>query len=186
MDGTLTHAIHDFDDIRKQLNLPPGKPILESIAELPAAQAAEVNQQLDDLELEIAGHATAQPHSAKLLSQLTDQGHAVGIVTRNGHEIALATLKACGLDRFFKPEFVISRDCCEPKPSPDGVNLLLNRWSASNSSAVIVGDYLFDLEAGKNAGIATVHLDVEGAFLWPEYSDYNVTSLEPLAALFSQ
>lgn len=186
MDGTLTHAIHDFDDIRTQLNLPPGKPILESIAQLPAAQAAEVNQQLDDLELEIASRAIAQPHSAELLSLLTEQGRAVGIVTRNGHEIALATLQACGLRRFFKPEFVISRDCCEPKPSPDGVNLLLNRWSATNSGAVMVGDYLFDLEAGKNAGIATVHLDVDGAFLWPEYSDYKVTSLEPLAALFNR
>jgi phosphoglycolate phosphatase-like HAD superfamily hydrolase len=48
----------------------------------------------------------------------------------------------------------------------------------------MVGDYLFDLEAGKNAGVATVHLDVDGEFLWPEYSDYTVTSLKPLADLF--
>jgi len=184
MDGTLTHAIHDFDDIKRQLKLPADKPILESIALLPAAQAAQVNQQLDELEFEIAGRATAQPHSDELLDLLTNLGHSVGIVTRNGHAIALATLAACGLDRFFKPEFVISRDCCDPKPAPDGVNLLLNRWSANNSNAVMVGDYLFDLEAGKNAGVATVHLAVDGEFLWPEYSDYTVTSLEPLADLF--
>jgi len=185
MDGTLTHAIHDFDEIRQQLGLPSGQPILESIAQLPTTQAAAVNKKLDDLEFEIASRATAQPHSKELLELLKAHGHAIGIVTRNGHGIALATLKACGLDEFFTDEFVISRDCCEPKPSPAGVNLLLSRWSAPASSAVIVGDYLFDLEAGKNAGIATVHLDVNGEFLWPDYTDHKVTSLEPLAALFS-
>ncbi|MCZ7597637.1 MAG: hypothetical protein M5U09_07745 [Gammaproteobacteria bacterium] len=28
MDGTLTHAVHDFDDIRRRLDLPEGLPIL--------------------------------------------------------------------------------------------------------------------------------------------------------------
>ncbi len=185
MDGTLTHAIHDFDKIRQQLELPEGRPILESIAQLPVAQSAEITQKLDDLEFEIANQATAQPYSAELLELLRARGHSVGIVTRNGHGIALATLKACGLDEFFDAELVISRDCCEPKPSPAGVNLLLNRLSASASDAVMVGDYLFDLEAGKNAGTATVHLDVQVNFFWPEYTDYKVTSLEPLVAIFN-
>jgi len=185
MDGTLTNAIHDFDAIRESLQLPAGKPILESIAELPEAEAMQINQQLDDMEYEIASQATAQPHSEELLSLLQKNDCRIGIVTRNGHGIAKATLAACKLDHFFNSENIISRDCCRPKPLPDGVELLLSRWSADASTAVMVGDYLFDLEAGKQAGVATVHLDTKGEFPWPEQTDYEVVSLQSLAALWN-
>ena len=184
MDGTLTHAIHDFDAIREALALPEGKPILESIADLPDDEATNVKQRLDAMEYEIADQATAHPHSEELLSLLKENDCHVGIVTRNGHGIAKATLKACKLDTFFQSDHIISRDCCRPKPHPDGVELLLSRWSAEAESAVMVGDYLFDLEAGKLAGTTTVHLDTSGAFPWPDHTDYGVVSLQSLSALW--
>ncbi len=184
MDGTLTHAIHDFDAMRKDLKLPAGKPILESIADLPEDEAIKINQQLDDMEYDIADKATAQPHAEELLLLLEKNGCKLGIVTRNGHGIAKATLKACGLDAFFTSQSIISRDCACPKPAPDGVQLLLSRWSVNADSSVMVGDYLFDLEAGKRAGASTVHLDVNGEFAFPEFTDYGVTSLQTLAALW--
>lgn len=184
MDGTLTHAIHDFDAIRAQLNLPAGKPILESIAKLPEQQAQLINEQLDELEYDLASKATAQPNSDELLALLSKNNFELGIVTRNGHGIAKATLKACGLDSYFSDETIISRDCCAPKPDPDGINLLLNRWSAKAQNAVMVGDHWFDLESGKRAGVTTVHLDTKGIFEWPEQTDYAVVSLQSLAALW--
>jgi len=184
MDGTLTHAIHDFDAIRAGLKLPEGKPILESIADLSVTEAKRVNQELDDMEYEIANKATAQPFAEELLSLLIKNNCQVGIVTRNGHGIAQATLKACRLDAYFTTQTIIGRDCAKPKPAPDGVDLLLSRFSANASSAVMVGDYSFDLEAGKLAGTSTVHLDVDGQFGWPEFTDFGITSLEQLATLW--
>ncbi len=199
MDGTLTHAIHDFDAIRSQLGLPAGQPILESIAKLPEQQAQQINQQLDELEYDLASQATAQPHSDELLALLSKNNCKLGIVTRNGHGIAKATLKACGLDTYFSDASIISRECCAPKPEPDGINLLLERWSADAGSAdessadensadsdstVMVGDHWFDLESGKRAGVTTVHLDPKGIFEWPNETDYAVVSLQDLAALW--
>lgn len=183
MDGTLTNAIHDFDAIRAQLALPAGKPILESIARLPPNKAADVSARLDAMEFEIAANATQQPGAESLLQQLTDKGNNLGILTRNGKQIAHATLAACGLDRFFVPDDVISRDCCAPKPEPDGIELLLRRWNAQAESAVMVGDYLFDLQAGSAAGTYTVHLSVEGQFSWPDITSTGVSSLIELSAL---
>jgi hypothetical protein len=69
MDGTLTISIHDFDGIKRILGLPitysdrgyaNDRPILEALNELPTAQAAQLHQQLDALELDIAHRATAQ------------------------------------------------------------------------------------------------------------------------------
>lgn len=184
MDGTLTNAIHDFDAIREQLGLPSGKPILESIAELPENEAAVINKKLDDMEYLIADKATLQPHADALLRTLQQNHRTLGIVTRNGHGIAKATLKACGLEHYFNDETIISRDCATPKPAPDGVELLLSRWKVDAQSAVMIGDYLFDLEAGKRAGTSTVHLNLNAKFDWPEYTDHGITSLSPLVDLW--
>ena len=180
MDGTLTHAMHDFDAMRAELELPAGVPILEALAAMEPEAAAIKHKALDEMELRMAADATAQPGSSELLQHLQDQGAKLGIVTRNGREIADVTLKACGLDHFFSDDAIISRDCCTAKPDPAGVNLLLSRWHGQAEHAVMVGDYLFDLQAGHEAGATTVHMDVSGEFAWPEMTDVGVTSLPEL------
>lgn len=185
MDGTLTHAIHDFDAIRAELGLPFGKPILESIDELPDDAAAETHKKLDTMEYKIAEEATAQPGASELLQHLVKREIPIGIVTRNGKGIAKATLEAAGLGDFFVDDFIISRDCCAPKPNPDGVQLLLKRFNAAADKSVMVGDYKFDLQAGKSAGTATVHMDVNAEFSWPEFTDVTVTSLGELHRLIA-
>jgi len=44
----------------------------------------------------------------------------------------------------------------------------------------MVGDYVFDLQAGKNAGVATVHFDTDGQYPWPELTDFKVEKLSQL------
>lgn len=180
MDGTLTQAMHDFDAMRSELNLPAGVPILEALDAMDPAEARLKHAALDAMELRMASDATPQPGSHELLAYLQDQGARLGIVTRNGKQIARATLAACGLEGFFSDETIISRDCCKAKPDPAGVHLLLSRWSAKVTDAVMVGDYLFDLQAGHSAGVATVHLDVGSRFEWPQYTSVSVSSLPAL------
>ncbi len=182
MDGTLTQAMHDFDAMRAELELPAGVPILEALAAMDPAEARVKHAALDAMELRMAADATPQPGSHELLEYLQEQGAMLGIVTRNGKLIARATLAACGLDSFFTDEAIISRDCCTAKPDPAGVHLLLSRWSAEAEDAVMVGDYLFDLQAGHSAGVATVHMDVDSRFEWPQFTSVSVSSLQALRA----
>ena len=180
MDGTLTHAIHDFEWIRQELGLPAGSMILEEIANMSPSDAQKTNQHLYDLEHEVALRATAQPGAKQLLAELRDKNYRIGIVTRNSESLALITLKACGLDHFFVPETVIGRERCEPKPSPAGIDFLLGYWQAQADNTVMIGDYIFDLQAGRNAGTKTVHFDVNSEFPWPEQTDVCVTTLHEL------
>ena len=182
MDGTLTRAMHDFDAMRAELELPAGVPILEALAVMDPTEAQLKHAALDAMELHMAADATPQPGSHELLEYLREQGAKLGIVTRNGKQIARATLVACGLDSFFTDEAIISRDCCKAKPDPAGVHLLLSRWSAEAGDAVMVGDYLFDLQAGHSAGVATVHMDVDSRFEWPQFTSVAVGSLQALKA----
>jgi HAD superfamily hydrolase (TIGR01509 family) len=176
MDGTLTVSIHDFDGIKRILGLPLERPILEALNELPTAQAAQLHHQLDALELDIAHQATAQVGARELLTKLRSRGARIGILTRNSKPNAQATLAACGLAEFFPTEVILSRHCCSPKPSPDGIWQLLSGWKASPDRSVMVGDYLFDLEAGRRAGSATVYLDPTGEFPWQDLADLPITT----------
>jgi HAD superfamily hydrolase (TIGR01509 family) len=183
MDGTLTVAMHDFEGIKAALGLPPTEPILETLARLPEPQAQVLNAQLKEIELELARKARSQLGAEQLLTELAAKGCQLGIVTRNSKLNAHETLAACGLDRFFAPEYVVSRECCAPKPSPEGILQLLNQWDAPPQQAVMVGDYVFDLVAGRNAGTATVYLDPTEAFPWQMHADYAVADLAQLMRL---
>ena len=50
----------------------------------------------------------------------------------------------------------------------------------------MVGDYLYDLQVGRAAEIATVHVDPSGDFPWPELADIRVNSLDELAGLLAE
>jgi HAD superfamily hydrolase (TIGR01509 family) len=183
MDGTLTIANHDFEAIRAALDLPKDRPILEALAELPPDQATPRWEKLYQIEWEIAKTTQAQPGAGELLERLRSNDRRISILTRNSKSIAHETLAACGLLEFFEPEAILSRDCCAPKPQPDGILQILQRWKATPDRGVMVGDYVFDLLAGRNAGTATVHLDVTGSFDWPEHTDCYVTQLAELSSL---
>ncbi len=182
LDGTLTVAAHDFEAIRRELGLEPGKPILEQLARLQRDDAAARHAQLDEIEWRIAGEARPAPGALALLQVLSSGGMRLGIVTRNSHRNALRTLQTCGLEAFFKPCCVVGREAAAPKPDPDGVHRLLAHWRLAPDRAVVVGDYRFDLLAGRAAGTATAHVDPTGEFAWPEHADVQVRGLDALRA----
>jgi HAD superfamily hydrolase (TIGR01509 family) len=188
LDGTLTVAAHDFDWIRSELGLRPGEPILEQLEELPAPMATEKHGRLDAIEAEIARSSQAQPGAHAFLSMLYDGAHVknIGIVTRNNRRNALTTLDACGLSAFFTTDNILGRESCDPKPSPDGIQKLLARWNVVATDTVYVGDYLYDLLAGRAAGTSVVHFDESGANNWPERADFVVNDYAGLQRLSAQ
>jgi HAD superfamily hydrolase (TIGR01509 family) len=186
MDGTLTVAVHDFDAIRDALGLQQGRPILEQLAEMPDNRARPLLEKLDEIEKELARRATSQRGARRLLRALERRGAKTGILTRNSHDIALATLDACGLAGYFDPACVLGRESCEVKPSADGIRKLLDSWGAAAAEAVMVGDYLFDLIAGREAGTATVYLDPTGQFEYGDRADLCVRGLTELAEMLEQ
>jgi len=183
MDGTLTVAVHDFDAIRAELGLAPKQPILEQLALLPEAEARALYARLDELELELARGARAAEGAERLLESLAGRGTQLGILTRNSFANALETLRACGLAKYFAPACVLGREAAAPKPDPQGIRRLLSHWRAEPHQAVMVGDYRFDLLAGRAAGTATVYVDTEREFPFAEHADVSVDSLVALAEL---
>jgi len=183
MDGTLTLAVHDFDEIRRQLGIANGKPILEAIDEMPLQQAQEVLTHLFEIEMKIAKEAKSQPGAQDLLDYLVSRGCLIGILTRNACDIAMATLEAAGLGKYFDSSTILGRESCAPKPDPAGIHMHLSNWKTPPTTTAMVGDYKFDLQSGHSAGVSTVHLDVEQGEHWPEITTVRVKSLTELQSL---
>lgn len=180
MDGTLTVAVHDFEAIRVQLDLPPGQPILEALDALPPGEAAPRRVQLIEIERQLAADAVPAPGAVELVSRLADSGARLGILTRNDKALAHLTLEACGLDGFFDDDDVLGREECAPKPSPEGIVRLLARWQLTAEHGVMVGDFRFDLEAARSAGVASVWVDLERDGAFADLADVVVEELVEL------
>lgn len=180
LDGTLTLAVHDFEDIRRTLGLPAGRPILEAVAERPPEEARSLTARLDALEAGLVTATSPAPGAHELLVHLQAQGCRLGILTRNTLDNARATLAHCGLDGFFAGDAILGREEAPPKPSPVGILRLLSGWSAAPASGVMVGDFRFDLEAGRAAGVATVSVDPSGAHPHGALADHRVDHLAQL------
>ena len=183
LDGTLTIAVHDFDAIREELGIPEGQPIIKTLESLPLKESRNKKKKLQEIEEKLALNASPAPGVEKLLETLNSHNYFFGILTLNTRENAWITLKALGLSEYFTKESVIGRWCAEPKPSPNGIKKLLNHWNVYANDALIVGDYLYDLQVGRAAEIATVHVDPSGNFEWPELADISVCSLNELTEM---
>jgi HAD superfamily hydrolase (TIGR01509 family) len=180
LDGTLTVAIHDFAMIRESLEVPPGVDILEHLEALPAAQSLIMTQRLVAIEDELAGRTEPADGALELLRELFGRGARLGVLTRNTRANALRTLGRIGLSSYLAEADVLGRDEALAKPDPDGIFKLAQGWGASPRQLVMVGDYGFDLQTGRAAGAATVHVDPTRTFRWPELTDLAVASLAEL------
>jgi hydrogenase expression/formation protein HypE len=136
-DGTLTRpGALDFAAIRRAIGCPAGRPILEYLAAL------------DDQEERRRAERILDGHELRL-----------GILTRNSRASvreALARFPSLREDDF--AAIVCREDGGRPKPYPDGVHEAARRLGCAAAELVVVGDYVFDIEAGWRAGSHTVLL----------------------------
>lgn len=183
LDGTLTQPVHDFEYIRRQLGFAPGADILATIARQSDDVRPDLQHRLDELELFYACKAKASDGALSLLQKLAENGCRLGILTRNKKEIAISSLQAIGAAEFFTDNTIIGRDQAAAKPDPQGINILLDRWQARADDAVMLGDFRYDLEVGRAAGVATIHVETRPGLEWPELTDLKVSSLDQLLQL---
>jgi phosphoglycolate phosphatase-like HAD superfamily hydrolase len=183
LDGTLTLPVHDFSVIRHALGVPKGTDILGYLASLPEAEAQPLHDRLNEIEAGLLDRIEPAPGLIQLISALHERGSRLGILTRNTRDIALKTLDCLGIGAYFSEACILGRSDVPPKPDPEGLYRLSVQWETAPHELVMVGDYLFDLQTGRNAGTATIHVDRTRNFPWPELTDIGVETLEELHSI---
>ena len=148
LDGTLVDSGLDFEAMRQEMELPPGTAILEAIDALPADRAAACRDILHRHELAGVQRARLMPSARELVERLQSAGVPTAVLTRNSRDAALATLERLSLAF----PWVFAREDAPAKPDPTAIHQIRGLWQLPAHDVAIVGDYRFDLEAGRRAG----------------------------------
>jgi hydrogenase expression/formation protein HypE len=160
-DGTLTRpGALDFPAIRRAMGCPAGMPILEFIEAIDGEEARrKALGILDAMELEAARRSEPNDAAEETVRVLLARGLRAGILTRNSRSSVREALERFPTLRERDFHAIVCReDVRRQKPHPDGVHVAAARFGCSPADLVVVGDYVFDIEAGRRAGSHTVLL----------------------------
>lgn len=201
LDGTLTEPLLDFDAIRAEIGLLPGLPILEQLDAGDDALRTRGELIIRRHERDAIERATLADGCLELLARLRALGVPAAILTRNIREVVESFVRKFDLGAAFAhgggarpvshdesaPLIIAAytREDGPPKPAPDGVLHLCSMLRVAPADALVVGDYTFDIVAGRTAGCRTALVTAEAiddAEAWgsPEMIVRSLRQLIPL------
>ena len=176
LDGTLTRPHLDFDAMRAEIGLPPG-PILEALRHLDATARQRAEEILHRHEFEAAVASELHDGAASVVAECRARGYATAILTRNSRVSTDHILHKHGIT----VDAIRSREDGAIKPSAEPVLSICREFGADASDSWMVGDYLFDIISGRDAGTRTVLMIGDAAR--PEYADQADHVIRALAEL---
>jgi hydrogenase expression/formation protein HypE len=186
-DGTLTlPGALDFPAIKREMGCPADQTILEYLETLPSAERAVPLKILEEKEMAAAETSSPNNGAEKCISVLKKRGVILGILTRNSLSSVKRALRQFSDVTVKDFAAIITRDYSLPKPNPDGVYKAARQMGLLPSQLLMVGDFRFDVIAGKAAGARTVLVADERRSVMepgdPE-PDYTVSDLEGLIGI---
>ena len=151
LDGTLTVPCLNFDAIRAEIGGIAG-PILEALAQASPTERHRAERILHRHERQAAENSRLNPGVKEILHWLKQQHRRAGLLTRNRRA---SVRRVCQIhDLNF--DAVVSREDGPVKPDPFGVIQACRSMGVEPHETCVVGDYLFDLVAGRRAGAVSV------------------------------
>ncbi|MCK9210479.1 MAG: HAD family hydrolase [Ignavibacteriaceae bacterium] len=120
-----------------------------------------------------ANHAMADiyPGIKELLHLLKEKNVLLSIYTGKGREATLITLKKLGIYDYFDL-IITGSDVKEHKPSPEGIEIFLDKYSLDKEKVLMVGDAPADIKAARAAGIKVASV------VWDSYAYEKVLLME--------
>lgn len=123
-----------------------------------------------------------RPSVKDFLKAIKAKGICTCLVSNVGGKTLTKALSQLGLAEFF--DVALSRnDVVNLKPSPEGLNLAIERLGISKDKSIFLGDSLDDINAARNAGIRVMIItDGENVEkdIWGAKPDHMIQSYEEL------
>jgi phosphoglycolate phosphatase len=113
----------------------------------------EAHDILHQVEMKAAGKGRLIHGAAGTLRRLREKGVKVGIITRNCED---AVRKVFPDINEFCDVFVSRNSVKKVKPHPDHLTYVIKSLKISGGEAVMVGDHMIDIQAGKKVGMKTI------------------------------
>lgn len=176
-DGVLAETKLDFSGIRERYYGGRGVLLLEEAENLPEDERAMLMRELFDLEMKGAERATAVNGAFELLKYLDSAGIPYAVVSRNCMESVKLAAEKIGIQL---PEHVFGRDNSQwLKPDPRSLIYAASAIGAPLNECVLVGDFLYDLQCARRAGMRAV-LVQRAEHTWQSWCDVEYPTLSGL------
>ena len=173
LDGTLVDSQLNFAAMRRDMGIRDNEPILETLQQMQGAERQRCQEILARHERQGVAQSQPFPGIVEMLQCISRQGLPMAIVTRNRREFALQMLQQ--IPFLFDP--VVGREEGPVKPDPWALLEIIKQWNLTPCEVAMVGDYRFDLEAGRRAGCRTIwfaHQRTPGSSDWHALADHTV------------
>jgi len=118
-------------------------------------------------------HAMADiyPGIKELLHFIKEKNVLLSIYTGKGREASLITLKQLGIYNYFDL-IITGSDVKEHKPSPEGIEIFLEKFSLQKEKVLMVGDAPADIKAARAAGVQIASV------VWDSYAYDKVVTMK--------
>jgi HAD superfamily hydrolase (TIGR01549 family) len=195
-DGVLADTRLDFRFVRQKYfgskaASPPEKgvpflipvPLLEAASTLPESLREEIMAEICRIEIEGAERAAAVDGAKDLIAWLAGSEAVAGktrnsrpwaVVSRNCRDSITLAAKRCGIAL---PSVLLSREDPYVKPDPRALILAAERLGVNLSDCVMVGDFVYDLQAARSAAIPSVLVGSKGAE-WECLADFAYATVK--------
>lgn len=178
MDGTLTRPVIDFDGLRRDLGMAQGD-LVDEIEKLPPEQQRAAWAIVERHEARAMEELQPQEGCAEFLAKCNRNGIKLGVVTRNVQRSVDLFCRQCGVAF----DGVVTREFGILKPRPEPVQHLLEQWRIAPGAALMIGDYVYDIQSGKAAGTRTCFFHNPGHSFYGQEADHVVRSMVELDRL---
>jgi len=153
LDGTLVESELDFSAMRKHLGCPPGTDVLTFIESLPDARdRQQAHDYIVEQELADAQQARWLEQGKQILETALLQSLPVAIVTRNCRQASRIKIE----NNNIPVQLVLTREDAPAKPDPTALLQVARQWGIAPEKCMYVGDFLYDEQAAKRAGMQFV------------------------------
>jgi HAD superfamily hydrolase (TIGR01549 family) len=170
MDGTITHPVIDFDQLRAELGICQTGDILDVIKDWPEDKIKDVNKIIEKHEQYAIDNMSLQSGFQEFYDYCKSSGVKVALITRN----RMRNVDALCSKYDFHFDNVLTRDFQFVKPSPEPALHILSIWNEPASECLFIGDYIHDITCGKEAGMKTCFMKNSGYKDFSKESDYSI------------
>jgi HAD superfamily hydrolase (TIGR01549 family) len=182
LDNTLVSSSLDFDSIRASLGCPKGIDLLDFIDALPEHHQVEAHEVIVEYEINDALTANKLVGTDQILTLLAELSLPCAIVTRNCRQAATIKVKNNNIDI----EILLTREDHKAKPAPDALLHLAELWQIAPENLLYVGDYLYDLQAARNANTMSCLINYGITASYENLADVVVLDLNELSETIKQ
>jgi HAD superfamily hydrolase (TIGR01549 family) len=180
LDNTLVDSDLDFAAIKAEIGT--DEPILEYRATAGDAERRRVDAILERHESRAAETCGLCEGAEEMLRFLRARGIRTALLTRNSRQSVNTVLARLKLQF----DFIVSREDSAPKPSPEPIFLICKRFGVQPGESLVVGDYLYDIQAGQAAGARTILVYGPHRHSFVAQPDHEVASLHEARAIMEK